>query len=625
MQRKRWAAITAASLIAFVGAGAIYSASRTDDDGAVNSATEVHGHMHHQHGGDEGHLPASNTSNIRLVGKMRVNQDQEGRVADVGIHKNYAYLGAFFEPNCQKGGVYVFDISNPAAPKQINFIRTGNNSYVGEGVQVISIATPQFTGDILIHNNEICDVTQTGAVGGISIVDVTNPKTHKYLARGVGDFTPLNQTGQAGEPVAHTVHSAFGWQAGNKAYAVLVDNEELADLDIMDISDPRNPVLVAEYDLNEPPFNVDQPLLGDVNSFIHDMIVKKIGNTYYMLVSYWDGGYVVLDVTNPLNATYVADSDFADLDPEALQYGFSVKPEGNAHQAEFSKDNKYIVAADEDFNPYSVSARNTTEGTEIVAIPGTDTPPIDVNTSLTGQTVFVGRACGAVAPAGAAKIALVERGDCDFTVKVANIEAAGGYTGVIVFNREGEDGCSTLVTMNVQGNIPAVFVDRLTGFKLLNIENLYNEANCAVGDPLAPLTAVAVGTPGDSVDLRAVFDGWGYVRLFRNGTGKLKELDTFAIPEAFDPAKATGFGDLSVHEVAMSEKQNNLAYFSYYSGGFRVLEIQSSKLVEVGHFIDEGGSNFWGVQVFQVGGKEYVAASDRDFGVYIFEYKPVNP
>lgn len=55
---------------------------------------------------------------------MGGNQDQEGRVADVGVHNGYAYLAAFSDPSCQKGGVYVFDIQNPAAPKQVNFIRT---------------------------------------------------------------------------------------------------------------------------------------------------------------------------------------------------------------------------------------------------------------------------------------------------------------------------------------------------------------------------------------------------------------------------------------------------------------------------------------------------------------------
>ena len=56
--------------------------------------------------------------------------------------------------------------------------------------------------------------------------------------------------------------------------------------------------------------------------------------------------------------------------------------------------------------------------------------------------------------------------------------------------------------------------------------------------------AGALGTVGDSVDVSAVFDGWGYVHLYRNGSGKLRELDTYAIPQAHDPAHASGYGAL---------------------------------------------------------------------------------
>jgi hypothetical protein len=74
----------------------------------------------------------------------------------------------------------------------------------------------------------------------------------------------------------------------------------------------------------------------------------------------------------------------------------------------------------------------------------------------------------------------------------------------------------------------------------------------------------------------------------------------------------------------MSEEDARLAYFSYYVGGFRAARIDESgtspALAEVGHFIDEGGNNLWGVQVFEHAGQEYVAASDRDFGLYIFDY-----
>ena len=44
-------------------------------------------------------------------------------------------------------------------------------------------------------------------------------------------------------------------------------------------------------------------------------------------------------------------------------------------------------------------------------------------------------------------------------------------------------------------------------------------------------------------------------------------------------------------------------------------------LTEVGAFIAEGGNNFWGVEVHKhPNGQKYIFASDRDSGVWIFQY-----
>ena len=586
-----------------------------DKEGVIDTAGEAHAEHDEQHGGQQGHLPPRR-KDVRVVGKAAIDTPAEGRVADVGVFGNYAYLAAFNEPDCQRGGVYVFGIKNPSEPRQVNFIEAAPGSYVGEGVQVVNVTTPKFDGDLLIHNNEICS-DDPAAEGGVSLYDVSDPKNEEALASGVGDLDP---EGAAGPGVAHEVHSAFAWDAGRKAYAALVDNEEGADLDIMDITDPRAPRLIAEYDLDERFPQIVQEDLGTAQSFLHDMVVKKIDGRWVMSASYWDGGYVTLDVTDPESATYIADSDFKNPDPEAKESGLTVEPEGNAHQSEFSLNNNFLVAADEDFSPYSVEARNTTDDAEFDATQGSDTPQVDSDRSLEGQTVFVGRACTVdeAVPAGdGSQVAVVERGVCGFTEKVQNVENAGGYVGVIVMNREGPDACSDLLNMDVQGTIPALFVGRDTGFAFFDAP--YDEEACRAGDGTAQ-APISVGTTGDAVSVRAIFDGWGYAHLFRNGEGKLRELDTYAIPEAHDERFAEGFGDLSVHEVAMSGERNGLAYFSYYSGGFRVAKVQDGNLREVGSYVARGGNNFWGVQTFEKDGREYVAASDRDYGLYVFEY-----
>ena len=593
--------------------GAIAHDGGSSNDGAVDNARS----HHHggQHGPSAGHLPPT-SANVQLVSQLELKNVVADKIADVGVFKGYAYLAAWGGAVCKYNGVHVVDIRNPAAPKNAAFIQAKEGSAPGEGIQAIHIDTASYDGDILVSNNEKCK--EKAGFGGLNIYAVDDPAHPTLLAEGFGDETVAGQ----GKKAANDIHSIFAWDAGAKAYAVIVDNEEGPDVDIVDISDPKKPAVIAEYDLDEKfPQIVQATPTNLVEIFHHDVVVKQIGGRQIMLVSYWDGGYVTLDVTDPRNATYIADSDFANPDPELLQQaGLSEAPEGNAHEAEFTKDSNYIIAADEDFNPIGVRGTTDDAGT-FSAGSGSGTEQIPLGAPLTNRlTRYVGRACigdpAPPAPAGAT-VAVVSRGLCTFTEKIANIEAVGGYEAAIVVNREGSDGCGVF-GMTVEGGIPALSIPRSDGFALFD-KGGFNLAACLAGTAeLIP--GVALGDTGDRVSLSSFFDGWGYVHLYRNGPGKLVELDRFAIPEAMNPAFASGFGDLSVHEVAVSPTRNDLAYFSYYSAGFRVLKIVDDKLVEVGRYIDQHGNDFWGVQVFHHAGLEYVAASDMDHGLFIFRY-----
>ena len=261
-------------------------------------------------------------------------------------------------------------------------------------------------------------------------------------------------------------------------------------------------------------------------------------------------------------------------------------------------------------------------GTDYTATSASATPPIVAGTSISGSPTFVGEACGALAPGSG--IALVERGTCTFQVKLDNIKAAG-YSSGIVFNALRTD-CMAQVRMAAAGDIPFVFVSRLTGLQLLGVAGVTDANACTTATP-------PTGSPSASTTIEAVFDGWGYVRLFstdiphksggkKGGAGSISQIDTYAVPESQDPAFASGFGHLSVHEVAMSSQQG-IAYISYYAAGLRVVRYGKKGIEEVGAFIDEGGNNFWGVEAWRdETGQEYILASDRDYGLYILKYTP---
>jgi hypothetical protein len=135
------------------GSGAV---AHPEDDEGVLSPWDVLAD-HHQHGEEEGHLPPV-SRNVDLVGKLDLFGDNEkpGSIADVSVFGHFAYLGAFAQPNCEDGGVYVIDISDPSAPEEVGFIPTTPGSFVGEGVQVLDMSTAAFEGQVLIHNNETC-------------------------------------------------------------------------------------------------------------------------------------------------------------------------------------------------------------------------------------------------------------------------------------------------------------------------------------------------------------------------------------------------------------------------------------------------------------------------------------
>lgn len=612
-QTTRVVAVAAVGVLTMAGPALAHS-----EDGAIDNAQATHGHDgHDQHGGTTGHL-APVQKNVDLVSSLRLRNVEPDGIADVGVYGNYAYLASWGYETCKANGVHVVDISDVRNPREVAFIPSKEGSYPGEGIQVTHIDTPSFTGDVLVSNNEICK--GAAGFGGINLYDVSNPEHPTPLSVGVGDSTD----GGNQKKTANQTHSVFAWDAGQRAYAVMVDNEENADVDILDITDPKNPLLAAEYDLAAMFPEILQPGMGLDEVFLHDMIVEEVGGRFVMIASYWDAGYVKLDVTDVKNPRLLADSDFSDPDTAPAEHGLKVAPEGNAHQAEFAgAGRRFVIGADEDFDPYAIAARNTTDGTRIDASTGSDTPPLEEGQTITGESVFAGRACTesggdkAVPKGDGTQIAVVERGLCAFTEKVAAVEAAGGYAGILVFNRTAADGCNAALGMSVAGGVLTFGVaPREQGFALFGAA--YDDAACRAGDG-TQLAPISLGATGDTVTFSSYFDGWGSVRLF---DAHMKELGAYSIPEAHDPAFADGFGDLSVHEVAVSKVNPNLAYLSYYTGGLRVIDVSNGEITEVGAFIAEGGNNFWGVDTFVQGGVEYAVMSDRDKGLYIYEYTP---
>ena len=595
------------------------------------------------HGPLFGHLPPKQ-ENLEVVGSLEptgaFGPILEGQIADVAVHKGYAYLNSWDSPVCQRGGTYIVDIRNPSAPREAGFIPAPFPYYHGEGAHVVSINTPAFQGDLLAVNDETygSNVVDNGCApvdnsgGGFDLYDVTNPEAPVTLVQGAGDRDPDNNPATPDRAFANSYHSVFVWQDGPRAFLVASDNIEFTDVDIFDITDPRAPVFVGDHDLVELfPEILDGEQSNGGQVFHHDMVVKNIGGRPVLKSDYWDAGYVQMDVSDPANPVLLSDTTFAAEDP--LFPGSGLAPEGNGHQGEFSFDNQFLIGADEDFATFRLTSEITSgpNAGHVLNPALSAAEPIADGTEVAGDTEFVGFGCPGPlpAPSPGVTIALAERGGAGcpggFQEKIDNIEAAG-YEMAVIFNNDfGAPGrCETLINMLVDPNtvdIPAAFVGRADAFRILDVfdENTYQCTGAATPTPGDTQSPAVTPAPGSEVRFASDFDGWGYAHLFDAATGE--ELDAFAIPEAVDSRFATDFGDLSIHEVA-TDPTENLAYSAYYAGGMRVFAFdRATGLNQVGAYVGPEGNNFWGVEQFTTPqGERLIAGSDRDFGLYIFRY-----
>lgn len=581
------------------------------------------------HAPSDGALPAS-ARDVELVGSLELT-DTEAGIGDVAALGTHAYLAGYAgecfndSPTSAGPGIHVVDFSIPQLPRKVGFIPSPAGSYTGEGVQAMRMRTSKFNGDVLLVSLEPCSSSARKA--GIALYDVTDPAAPVALSVGKGDRSPK----PANSKSAHSTHSAFMWQAGKRAYAVLVDNEEggFRDVDILDITNPRRPRLIAETGgpswrgLNR---GKKQRELGNFpGSFHHDVWVKKVGRKWLMLVSYWDSGWVVLDVTNPRKPRYVKDSNYPARDRLT-----KLPTEGNAHQAVWSNDNRFIIGANEDlFAKFTFIIGGPGQGTWFTSSSELrGAKPIGRArgfSTIAGPTVYAGLGCppfGIPSPANAGQtakdeiaIAVLQEGVCDVADKVNAAEAAG-YRAVILASSHttAQFGAAPETTPCAEGasvRISVLCIGHRAFHQMFHSPPNYVEP--VVGEP-------QVGSRGDHVRVITFADGtWGDLRLLR--ASNMKQIGQHQIAEALDPRFQEGGGALSIHEIKVDpRRRTNLVYASWYGGGLRVLSFGPKGLREVGHYTD-GTQDYWGVYpVAQPDGPPLLLMSDMNHGLVILRY-----
>lgn len=605
----------------------------------------------------EGHVPANTNYGFEVIGRDTLKGVQDGLYTDVWSHNGYAYVGTFQEPDCTSAGVFIVDIeaavSNyeaggiegatvaeiPSAPNtRINDVkvhRVGSRDVLITTQEPCGDAIPGYSNAGNTPLDKKGEWRGTGpsaqkGQGGISFYDVSNPEKPKALRKNFLEYGG--------------VHNTFAWDYLGKSYLIgTADTFDFEDTFIVDISKPQSPKLLTVTGgldwLAVGAFSDDQFETGSsAGIFNHDVWVEIIDGTPTAVVSYWDGGFVTLDVTDPANPVFLSDSTYPAPEPIVGE-----PYEGNAHAAVFGGNGDYIFGGDEDFSPSSFAVSYA--GVDYPAGQSLFGPGSD---GLQGEVVWTGgEGCTpAEVPEATAlgQIALIQRGSCFFQDKASAAEARG-YGGYIIANNEA--GGDALINMSGGGTtavptIPGVFVGNGTG-------------------------EIMIDNPGQAAATSSIFDGWGYLHVINN-TGNeidvpsagMANPDTMTVPSGselgyYAPAEAVEaplpgadpVGDLTMHnieadpltqDITPSFNEGPRMFVSWYSLGMRALEYRpghfhdnsngegsySQNVHEVGRFIAEDGSNFWGVHVDELqDGRQVILASDRNTGLWVFTFSCV--
>lgn len=533
---------------------------------------------------------------------------------DVGAH---VYVGTWRVP-CTGRGVKIVDVSDATTASVVAVARLRRDGVDYEDVVVRKIGGR----DILAAGVQAC----AGGRGGLALFDVTNPAQPKRLS--------FLKTGGHGVHELDVVRRRDG-----RALALLTvpfsdGYSRAGDLHVVDVSRPREPERVttwglisgSDMELVRRQRPVTMPLQGlgyYAAHYGHSVRGADDGTTAY--VSYWDGGVVKLDISDPGKPRLLG------------RTGFSVADEGDAHSMTLyeSGGERYIVQNDEDLDPRGVSTVTSSAAGDR-AFHAIDLGLRDTlarTGAKTGSLVDAGDGCQAGDFSGAAgQIVLFDvrwdgRDACRIDLKIRNAVAA--FASAVVVN--------LMATVDPQAFVqPSRDTVRLAAERAPGMAALVVAAKDGYADQIR--AARERGEPV-TVTLTPEQPSWGYVRIYKESLTSDPESDSipnFAQVGAFDDlpyvvgTERSAPGVWSVHNT---EVLGNRAYSSWYSNGVAAIDLTDPAAPRrVGWFVpppttrrargarEFGRGDFalvWGVAIDPSTGIVY--ASDMRSGLWILQ------
>lgn len=457
-----------------------------------------------------------------------------------------------------------------------------------------------------------------GGADGLALFDVSDPRQPRelsFLATPLGvhelDLV-VRDDGTAlallATPFTEFFDTNFGTDFGG-------------ELRVVDITNPAAPVplsdwgIIADSDLliqggNDEVSSSFQGLPGFFAAhYAHSVRAADGGTTAY--VSYWDGGVLKVDISNPAEPAYL---------------GRTIYPAGSSGDGHsmtpYDVDGtRYILQNDEDFDP-TPDILVTSSATGSLVADGiqafwTGDRLTQGGETVEGTVLDAGDGCDAGDYVGAAgKLALVDTADPFYadtvpcTVGEQAILAAAAGADALVSNLVSVDDAYQL-DPGVGARALGPAVEGLAVFLIADIDDLADAVRAAA-DPV-------------SITVTAQTPSWGYVRVFQeDGSQEWQQVGAFTdAPHAYGHYP-TPPGSWSVHNT---EVLGDRAYSAWYSNGLVAIDVsEPTQPVGVGQFVPKtskrhanslgtGPAEFWGLAIDPETGLIY--ASDMRTGLWI--------
>ena len=297
--------------------------------------------------------------NIEVVGHSVI--DERGFNADVWYHDGFAYVGHWgftdwasgsknrFCPQPPNSGIAVIDATDPEDPVVVSRLQNPIGT-TAEDVVVYEAPFGPFAGrDIAAAGLQVCGGSRfdPSFQRGLMLWDVTDPEAPLELGfvdtgcctRGLHEFE-IEQRADLGRTFAYATVPASEY-VDETSPTGFRDLQGRGDFRLIDITDPEDPFEVSDWGVIHDaggPLGPGQGCDPDP-IFGHGAEPSEDGTTVFL--SYWDSGFVALDVTDPASPTLLGDTDYESDE------------DGDAHSASFDDARGLLFTADEDFCPNS--------------------------------------------------------------------------------------------------------------------------------------------------------------------------------------------------------------------------------------------------------------------------------